>query len=223
VELEDLRNSVSTDPVLSYRLANYLLDIGAYRSGIFAARQVLTLAGLKDNQASLMAPAYFNNARYGLYYSDLIQPAAQENSFDPLFLFSVMRQESLYESFAGSTAGAIGLMQLVPLSGGADSAARLGWPVGFDPTHPEPLYLPQVSIKLGANDLAYNRDIFGGNLYAALAGYNAGTAQAYEWKQLSGNDPDLFLEVIRFDQTRQYIQGIYEIYAVYRRLYTSAP
>jgi soluble lytic murein transglycosylase len=103
LEFEDLRSAIDADPVLTYRLANYLLDIGLYRSGIFAARQVLTLAGKTDNPSSLQAPAYFNHVRYGLYYNDLIVPAAQTNGLDPLLLFSVIRQESLFESFAGST------------------------------------------------------------------------------------------------------------------------
>ncbi|HEX2697040.1 MAG TPA: tetratricopeptide repeat protein, partial [Anaerolineales bacterium] len=108
LEFEDLRNAVSLDAVSTYRLANYLLDLGLYRSGIFAARQVLTLAGLDDHTSSMMGPPYFSHVRYGLYYSDLIVSAAQNNGLDPLFLFSVVRQESLFEGFVRSTAGARG-------------------------------------------------------------------------------------------------------------------
>ena len=188
LEFEDLRNSISSDPVLTYRLANYLLDIGLYRSGVFAARQVLTLAGKNDNPSSLMAPSYFNHVRYGLYYSNLIDSAAQANGLDPLLLFSIMHQESLFESFAGSTAGAIGLMQLVPKYGAADAATRLGWPPDYDPTHPYELYFPQVSIKLGANYFAHQRNYFDGNLFEALAAYDAGPTAVNVWAQLSGND-----------------------------------
>jgi soluble lytic murein transglycosylase-like protein len=95
LEFEDLRNSISADAEQTYRLANYLLDLGLYRSGITAARQVLTLAGLQDQQASMLAPPYFSHVRYGLYFQDLIMPAAEANGLDPLFLFSVVRQESL--------------------------------------------------------------------------------------------------------------------------------
>ncbi|MGA7193732.1 MAG: transglycosylase SLT domain-containing protein [Anaerolineales bacterium] len=219
LEFEDLRNSVSDDPVLTYRLANYLLDLGLYRSGIFAARQVLTLAGKNDNQSSLLAPLYFNHVRYGLYYNDLIVPAAQANGLDPLFLLSVVRQESLFESFVGSTAGAIGLMQIVP-STGASIASALNLQVSYGS---DQLYLPAVSIKFGAHYLASNQHLFKGNLYETLAAYDAGPGNAYQWAQLSGNDPDLFLEIIRFDEPRQYIQSIYEIYAIYRMLYSTAP
>ncbi|HUH96901.1 MAG TPA: transglycosylase SLT domain-containing protein [Anaerolineales bacterium] len=219
LEFEDLRNSVSADPVLTYRLANYLLGIGLYRSGIFAARQVLTLAGKNDNQSSLLAPAYFNHVRYGLYYSDLIVPAAQTNGLDPLFLSSVVRQESLFESFAGSTAGAVGLMQIVP-STGASIAAALGRQANYGS---DQLYLPEVSILFGAHYLAANRHLFKGDLYEALAAYDAGPGNAYQWSQLAGSDPDLFLETIRYSEPRQYIQSIYEIYAIYRMLYSPTP
>jgi soluble lytic murein transglycosylase len=219
LEFEDLRSSVSNDAVSTYRLANYLLEIGLYRSGIFAARQVLTLAGKTDNQSSLLAPAYFNHFRYGLYYNDLIIPDAQANGLDPLLLFSVVRQESLFESFAGSTAGAIGLMQIVP-STGASIASSLNMQTTYGSDF---LYLPQISLNFGAHYLASNQRLFNGNLYEALAAYDAGPGNAYQWAKLSKDDPDLFLETIRFSEPRQYIQSIYEIYSIYQRLYSPAP
>ncbi|MCL4528241.1 MAG: transglycosylase SLT domain-containing protein, partial [Chloroflexi bacterium] len=215
LEFEDLRNSISTDPVGSYRLGNYLIDMGLYRSGIFALRQVLTLAGLTDNNSAMLAPTYFSHVRYGLYYSDIIIPAAQSNGFDPLFLFAVVRQESLFEGFVSSTAGARGLMQIVPSTGKAISS-QVGWPPYFDPGQ---LYRPKVSVVLGADYLASNRKLLGGDIYGALAAYNGGPGNASEWEKLSQGDPDLMLESIRFSETRQYIQSIYENYIVYKRLY----
>lgn len=217
LEFEDLRKAVSNNPIDSYRLANYLLDLGLYRPAIFAARQVLTLAGLDEHSESMMAPPYFSHLRYGLYYADLVNQVAQEYGFDPLLLFSIIRQESLFEGFVHSTAGARGLMQIIP-STGASLAGQLGWPSGYDD---EDLYRPNVSIRLGTFYLATNRQLLGGDLYAMLAAYNGGPGNAALWKDLAGNDPDLFLEVVRFEETRQYIRNIYEIYTIYRRLYGS--
>ncbi len=215
LEFEDLRTSISSDPVLTYRLANYLLELGLYRSGITAARQVLTLAGLKDQASSMLAPPYFTPVRYGLYYRDLIIPAAQKNGLDPLLLFSVVRQESLFEGFVSSAAGARGLMQIVPTTG-AGIAAALAWPFNYEP---DQLYRPNVSITMGAYYLASNRKSFGGDLYAALAAYNGGPGNARDWAQLGQDDPDDLLESIRAQETRDYIRSIYEIYVIYRRLY----
>jgi soluble lytic murein transglycosylase len=219
LEFEDLRTSISSDPVLTYRLANYLLELGLYRSAITAARQVLTLAGMQDQQASMLAPPYFHHVRYGLYYDDLIIPAAEANGLDPLLLFSVIRQESLFEGFVSSTAGARGLMQIIPATG-ADISRQLGWPINFDDSD---LYRPNVSVAYGAHYLASNRRLLDGDLYAALAAYNGGPGNALAWQQLSQGDPDLFLETVRAQESRDYIRRIYEIFAIYRRLYSSAP
>lgn len=217
LEFEDLRTSVSSDPVLTYRLANYLLDLGLYRSGITAARQVLSLAGLVDQPSSMLAPPYFTHVRYGLYYGELIEPEAQKYGLNPLFLFSVVRQESLFEGFVSSTAGARGLMQIIPATG-ADIAHALGWPFNYDA---DKLYRPVVSITLGSYYLASNQKTLDGDLYAALAAYNSGPGNAAAWKQLAPDDQDEFLETVRVQETRDYIRSIYEIYAVYRRLYGS--
>lgn len=214
-EFEDLRAEVNSDPVKTYRLTNYLLDLGLYRSAIFGARQILTLAGLDDQTESMMAPPYFGHVRYGLYYSDLVIPNAQKYGFDPLFVFSVIRQESLFEGFVSSSAGARGLMQVIP-STGAQIVSELVWPYNYDDTD---LYRPDVSVTFGSYYLDKNRRFLDGDLYAALAAYNGGPGNSQQWKGLAGNDPDLFLETVRFEETRNYIRNIYEIYVIYRRLY----
>lgn len=215
LEFEDLRSSVSDDAVQTYRLGNYLLDLGMYRSAILAMRQVLSLAGLQDQASTLLAPPYFTNIRYGLYYSDLVVPAAQADNLDPLFLFSVMRQESLFEGFVSSTAGARGLMQIVPATG-AGIARALGWPINYGP---DQLYRPNVSILFGAYYLSSNQTNLGGDLYAALAAYNGGPGVASDVAQLAHGDPDLLLETVRTQETRDYIRSVYENYTIYKRLY----
>lgn len=218
-EFEDLRLAVSLDPADSYRLANYLLDLGMYRVAINAARQVLTLAGMETNAQAAAAPAYFQHVRFGTYYLDLVLPAAAENGLDPLFLLAVIRQESLFEGFVRSAAGARGLMQIMPATG-QTIVDDYGWPADYDA---EDLYRPQVSIRLGAHHLMTNRLYFNGDLYAALAAYNAGIGSAIIWDPLSNDDFDLFAEVVRYEETRSYIRGIYENYVAYRSLYSTIP
>ncbi len=218
-EFEALREAVKTNPADSFRLANHLLEIGLYRSAIFAAREVLTMAGLESQSASLAAPAYFNHIRYGLYYRELILPEEERYGMDPLFMFSVIRQESLFEGFVRSSAGARGLMQVIP-STGAQIAAELNWPPLYTD---DDLYRPNVSIRFGTYYLDKNRRLLGGSIYGSLAAYNAGPGNALTWKELAGDDPDLFLEVVRFQETRDYIRYIYEIYAAYRAIYSPVP
>jgi peptidoglycan lytic transglycosylase len=217
-EFEDLRQAVASDPANSYRLANYLLQMGFYRSAIRTARQVLDLAGMSDVQ-TINAPIYFNHIRFGTYFSDLILPAAHQYNIHPLLLFSIVRQESAFDGFASSSAGAQGLMQIVPATG-QEIATGLDWPPGYREAD---LYRPIVNIVLGTDYLAKWRDYFDGDMYSALAAYNGGPGNAMEWKQKANNDPDVFLEVINLEETRNYIRGIYEIFNLYRRIYDRTP
>lgn len=217
-EFESIRADISSSPVDNYRLVNYLTDLGLYRTAIFAARQVLDLAGMDDAE-TLQAPIYFNHLRFGSYYKELVIPAAEEYGLHPLFLFSVLRQESLFEGFVRSSAGARGLMQIMPATG-ESIAANAGWPPDFTS---DDLYRPSVSIPLGADYLDSQRNYFDGDLYAALAAYNAGPGNTLIWLELADGDPDLFLEIIRFEETRNYIKGIYEVFSIYRHLYDRSP
>jgi len=135
---------------------------------------------------------------------------------DPLFLWSVMRQESLFEKYANS-GYAIGLMQIAP-STGQFIVENHGWPPNYSSSD---LDRPIISIGLGATYLMDQRNRFDGDLFTTLAAYNAGPGAAAIWRDLSGPDPDLFLEVVRYQETRNYVTSIYEIFAMYSRLYAT--
>jgi soluble lytic murein transglycosylase len=189
-----------------------------YRQAILSARQVLDLAGL-DDAGTLTAPVLFSHIRFGTYFSDLVVPKAQENGFDPLFIWSTIRQESLFDPSIKSSAGAYGLMQIVP-STGEEIVSRLGWPPDYTQSD---LLRPEVNLTLGVDYLATQRDNLGGDLYAALAAYNGGPGNAAVWQSLANGDPDLMVEVVRFDETRQYLMAIYELFTIYSRLYARVP
>ena len=213
-EYESVRQEMAGDPEATYRLIHHLLERGLYHPAIFASRHVLDLAGL-DDASTLQAPRYFNLIRFGVYYGDLILPAAAEQGFDPLFLLSVVRQESLFEGFATSFAEARGLMQVIPTTG-AEIAAQLGWPPDYSS---EDLYRPVVSVRFGSHYLALQRSLFEGDLVAALTAYNAGPGNALVWKETAPDDPDLYLEIVRLAEPQLYVRSIYEVYRIYQHLY----
>ena len=76
---------------------------------------------------------------------------------------------------------------------------------------------------LGLDYLADQLAYFNGDVYAALAAYNGGPGNAATWLSLANGDPDLFVEVIRFDETRNYVMGIYEVFSIYQRVYERVP
>jgi len=213
-ELESLRKDSLHDAEATYRLMNWFLDMGLYQPAIYNVREVIHLAGL-DEANSHLAPDYLRYVRFGPYFGELFLPEALSHGLDGLFLLSVSRQESLFESFATSYAAARGLMQIIP-STGEYVAEREGWPPGFTA---DDLYRPIVSVRLGARYLADQSDLFNGDLYAALAAYNAGPGNSSIWKDLSQGDPDLFLEIIRLQQPQDYIRSIAWAFAEYQALY----
>ncbi len=217
-EFNAMREEAINDPLISYRLAVYLSDLGIYRQAILAARQVLDLAGL-DDAGTLTAPVLFSHIRFGAYYPDLVAPAAQDYGFNPLFIWSTLRQESLFDPSIQSSAGAYGLMQVIPTTA-EEIVARLGWPPNYTQSD---LLRPDVNLILGIDYLARQRDALGGDLFAALAAYNGGPGNAAAWQSLSKGDPDLFVEIIRYDETHNYLMGIYEVFSIYSRLYARVP
>jgi soluble lytic murein transglycosylase len=210
-----LWQSLTNDPMGSLYLSRSLAALGYYPGAIQSARQVLNAAGFNDAQ-SLSAPAYFNHVRFGPYFMDLLVPQAVRYGFDPLFLFSVVRVESRFGISAVSPASAHGLMQLKP-STAEEMAARLQ----LGNLSLADLYRPMINVQLGSLYLALRRDQFEGDLFLALAGYNAGPNAPTEWKDLAGGDDDLLLECIPYyyEETRNYIRWIYENYAIYRDIY----
>ena len=213
-EFEQVRLYAVNDPANSYRLTNFLVDLGCYRIAILTARQVLDLA-LMDDADTMSAPAYFNHIRFGSYFADTIISLANEYGFHPLFLFSLVRQESLFDPHISSSAGARGLMQIMP-STGEEIQKNLGYPENYTV---EDLLRPEVNLTFGVDYLDAQRDYFDGNIYAALAAYNGGPGNAAIWLSAAPDDFDLFLEVVRFVETRNYIRGVYELFNLYRIIY----
>jgi soluble lytic murein transglycosylase len=213
-EFESLRSEIRADVVDTYRLLNHMLELGYYRQAIFLSRQVLDLANL-DEVSLFTAPAFFNHVRFGIYFDDIILPAAEIEGLHPFFIYSVVRQESLFDGHARSSAGARGLMQIMPATG-QEIAGQLNWPENFTT---DDLYRPFINVRFGAHYLARQRKAFDGDLYATLAAYNGGPGNTYFWRQLAPADPDLFLEVVRAAETRTYIMQISSFMQTYRRLY----
>ena len=91
---------------------------------------------------------------------EIICVAASRNGVEPLLLYSVMHQESAFNSQAVSPKGARGLMQLMPAT-----AARFGV---------KNIYDPEQNIHAAAQYLRFLLDLFDGDVSLALAGYNAG-------------------------------------------------
>lgn len=210
-ELDQVRVAFANDAAANYQLAIAFRDMGLYRPSISAAFQLIQLSGAAS---PLDVPPFIARLAYPVYFSDLVLPIADEYGVDPLLVFALIRQESLFEGFAVSWASAQGLMQIIP-STGQDIANKLGWLNYAN----QDLYKPYLNVAFGIFYLAEQLDLFDGNAYMALSAYNGGPGNALYWQGLAPDDLDLYVEVISLSETRLYVQRIYNHYTIYRALY----
>ena len=221
----------------SLELESLLEAYGATSSGLFAltrafhplglthvsARAATRLLAALPEPAIRAAPSDLLRLAYPIDYAPVVQATARRTRVSPLLLLALIRQESFFDPRAGSSAGALGLTQVV--SSTADQiAADLDLQDEFSD---EDLYRPNVSILFGGHYLSQQLEAFDGQLAAALAAYNAGPGSASRWADAAANDDDLFLEQVSFDQTRAYVKLVTENLAAYHALYgtssTSTP
>jgi len=140
---------------------------------------------------------------YPTPYDDEVEAAAGRTGLSTSLLYAVLRQESLYQPWAVSSAGAVGLMQLLP-STARITARRQGLP---RPTR-ESLLEPGRNLPLGAATLEELVERFDGQVLLALAGYNAGPGAVRRWMPSRAMDADVWVENIPYNETRAYVQRI---------------
>jgi soluble lytic murein transglycosylase len=169
-------------------------------------------------QASLKAPADARALRaiYPWPNRAAVEAEAAEFNVDPLLFVAIVRQESTFDADALSPAGARGLAQLLP--GTAAMTAR-----GLDVTfYPEGITVPDLNLHLGAAHLQDLLRRFDGRLDAAVAAYNAGASPVKRWLAREGAaDPDQFLELIPYPETRGYVRSVLRNRELYRALHGS--
>lgn len=147
------------------------------------------------------------------YWGDLKRFSTQ-NELDPYLVASLIRQESEFNPNALSRANAVGLMQLLPVTG-----RKVAKEVKMHHFTPSQLYTPTVNLQLGTRYFKSMVDKFGSFEYA-LAAYNAGSDRVEDWlSQGKYRDPQEFVESIPFTETREYVQAILRNANVYKQLY----
>ena len=121
----------------------------------------------------------------------------------------------LFNPWVTSSAGARGLMQIMPETG-AEIAKTLHWPPNYTSSD---LNRVPVSVNFGASYLRRVNTYFDRNNAAMLAAYNGGSGNTQQWLNHAANDPDLLYEIIRFQETKNYVRNIYRNTKIYDWLY----
>lgn len=134
---------------------------------------------------------------------------------DRALIFAFMRQESAFNPRAQSTAGAAGLMQLMPRTAGSmagDSSLR-------SKNGRHKLFAPEYNIELGQRYLQHllEMPMIRGNLFHLAAAYNGGPGNLQRWlRENKADDPLLFIETIPLPETRTFVQRVLTNHWIYR-------
>ncbi len=140
--------------------------------------------------------------RFPLVYRRQVLAEARKFRIDPAWVYGVIRQESLYMVDARSSAGALGLMQVMPNTGRL--TARL---LNTRLRSTRELLEADKNIRIGAAYLRRMHDTFG-NPVVATAAYNAGPQRVRQWLPEQPLEADLWVETVPFSETRQYVQRV---------------
>ena len=163
---------------------------------------------------SATSKEYFK-LRYTIAFEEEILAHCDFYDVSPIFVFSIARQESLFDTSAISSSYAIGLLQLLPAT-----AQTLATRENYGTIETKDLQKPLTNIRFGVRFLADLVKKFDGQIALAAASYNAGPNRIKKWIE---NDPqrelDEFIEDIPIFQTRNYVKKVMTNYAVYHYIF----
>lgn len=165
------------------------------------------------------AKGLFNvSQRFPMPYKDLVMPRTNEIGLDPSYVFGLMRQESRFIADIQSSAGASGLMQLMPAT-----ARWTAKEIGMTDFKPALVTDPKVNITLGTAYLKLSVDEFDGSELLAAAGYNAGPNRPRRWRNGPALDGAVWAENVPFNETRAYVKTVLSAAVVYQMVLTGQP
>jgi soluble lytic murein transglycosylase len=202
--------------------AEWALVVGPAKPAakIQAARLASRWGWYAQTIATLAVAAEWDDVplRYPRPYAASVANAAKDTQLPEDWLFSIMRQESLFRKDAVSRADARGLMQMQPAT--AAAVARR-W--HLSPPARDELFEPSVALGLGARYVRELLDKYRGQLAPSLAAYNAGPMSVSRWLPGDSMDAEVWIENIPYTETRGYIQHILEHIVAFAKMRDAVP
>lgn len=150
--------------------------------------------------------------RFPLAYADTFKITAKEVELSEQLIYAIARQESAFMHDVRSSAGAMGLMQLMPATG-RETAAGMGMRITN-----QDLLVPETNIAIGSRYLSGLVKSFDGNRILAAAAYNAGPNRVRQWLRRSSDAPlpfDIWIETIPYGETRNYVESVLTYAVIY--------
>lgn len=141
--------------------------------------------------------------RYLTPYRDLLKARAGELGLDEAWVYGLIRQESRFISNAKSSAGASGLMQLMP-----NTARWVARKLGLKNWRWSQVTEVDTNLSLGTYYLRHVLDVLDGYPVLASAAYNAGPGRARAWRPGVATEGAVYAETIPFNETRDYVKKV---------------
>ena len=206
--IDDLIVSVENDVDASIILAENLIKRGFTIEGINLGWKLLGNGVVMSRRLAKII--------YPFPYREIVYREATEYSIDPILIAALIRQESAFTPAIRSSAGAIGLMQVMPATG-----REVARGAGIDGFTSLSLETPEINLHLGTRYLLAMEDRYGETgLPLVLSAYNAGPTRASRWRNFSeAKDILRFTERIPFEETRGYVKNVVRNIHIYRFLY----
>lgn len=149
--------------------------------------------------------------RFPILYEQELQRQAQERDLDLGWMLALVRSESAFMENVRSPQGALGLMQVMPATG-----RRVARQLAMRGFHPNQLLQAKTNLRIGSAYLRYLYEMFNGDTTLATAAYNAGENRVHSWlRKYRCSDPDIWIEIIPFDETRQYVKRVLFYASIY--------
>ncbi|MEG0835128.1 MAG: lytic transglycosylase domain-containing protein [Christensenellaceae bacterium] len=156
----------------------------------------------------------FGKSQYPLEYKDLIVEYAQKYDLDPYFVAAIIHTESGYDKDAVSSAGAVGLMQIMP-----ETADWIAGKLDIENFDVQTMRDPQTNIEFGCWYLNFLKEKFDENLPVMMAAYNAGHNRVQDWLENPQYSDGKNLTDIPIEAADNYVKKVTKAYDKYKEYY----
>jgi len=190
-------------------------------------RQLLAAATLADenhiydraiNTANRTKVEHDYSLRFLAPFAAEVRAAAREQALDDAWVYGLMRQESRFIIDAKSSAGASGLMQLMPAT-----AKWVAKKIGLKDYNHALVNDTETNLLLGTSYMRMVLESLNDHPVLASAAYNAGPSRAQRWRAEVPLDTTIYIETIPFDETRDYVKKVMSNTVYYAMLFSGKP
>ena len=188
---------------------------------LLAAAELAQRNGIFDraiNAADRTRSEHDYAVRYMAPFRETVEPMTRELGLDKAWVYGLMRQESRFVATARSSAGAQGLMQLMPAT-----ARWVARKIGLKDFHPSRISNADLNVELGASYLKIVLEDLDNQPVLASAAYNAGPGRAQRWRDGKPLEGAIYAETIPFRETRDYVKNVMSNAVFYSALLDGKP